>query len=372
MMLKIFVLVFSFVIFPFTTLGQKKQCIKLINFNFETLKNTKIWINSNEKQIELEPKVNKNETLIEFEISDIFADLEVIYSQKDSILLEKRYLVKNSNSTKLTLNFKNGEIFPSKDFIDFYKFTRDVASYSSSEFKKSQTLHLALRNAEIDFDSLQIIRKNIENAKDIWFYKQLEFLRKNPKKLESLVQLDIIVHRQKFIKNNSFQETLNELDVEFRNSKFAKNLSIKIENKALRFNNAPLIGRKYNIKNDFIDLEGNKISFNDFSGKTIILNFWNTSCKPCIAEIPYLKQIDDKFPEIIILGLSDDRNSTYLKKIIEANNISWPQIQINQIDLSEFNITAIPTTIIIDKNGNFKNIHIGFLDFISLSKMIEN
>lgn len=46
---------------------------------------------------------------------------------------------------------------------------------------------------------------------------------------------------------------------------------------------------------ELIDHEGNKISSNELSGKTIVLDFYGTWCRPCIAELPELAKVRDYY-----------------------------------------------------------------------------
>ena len=52
------------------------------------------------------------------------------------------------------------------------------------------------------------------------------------------------------------------------------------------------------------DLNGNKVSFSEFKGKSVFLNFWATWCPPCVAEMPDIhslyKKTGDKISFVMI------------------------------------------------------------------------
>src|SRR4051812_28181655 len=49
------------------------------------------------------------------------------------------------------------------------------------------------------------------------------------------------------------------------------------------------------------DLDGKKMSSNDWRGKVVLLNFWATWCGPCRAEIPDLVALQNKYPNELLI-----------------------------------------------------------------------
>ena len=103
-------------------------------------------------------------------------------------------------------------------------------------------------------------------------------------------------------------------------------------------------------------IEGKEIELSDYEGKVVLLDFWATWCGPCIAEMPNVISVYEKYHEkgFEIIGISLDRSIDPLKEYIKENEISWPNIydadQANSI-ADQFSITAIPTMFIIDQEG---------------------
>ena len=68
------------------------------------------------------------------------------------------------------------------------------------------------------------------------------------------------------------------------------------------------------------DSKGNHISFENTKGKVVVLNFWFTACKPCIAEIPELNEVYEKYKNdtnVVFASITFEKKEkvdTFLKK----------------------------------------------------------
>ena len=45
----------------------------------------------------------------------------------------------------------------------------------------------------------------------------------------------------------------------------------------------------------FSDLENNMFTIQDFEGKNLFINYWATWCNPCLAEMPYMVELYEKY-----------------------------------------------------------------------------
>lgn len=97
------------------------------------------------------------------------------------------------------------------------------------------------------------------------------------------------------------------------------------------------------------DLQGNTIKLNDYAGKTIVLNFWATWCKPCIIEMPSMEEAKAALGEDFVFLLASDENVEKISNFKERQNLDLPFVQL-QTGVQNLQITALPTTWII-KDG---------------------
>lgn len=105
-------------------------------------------------------------------------------------------------------------------------------------------------------------------------------------------------------------------------------------------------------------LQEKSISLSDHKDKIILVEFWATSCGPCIAEIPHLKSTYSKYSDndFEIIGISLDKNSEKLENFIEDNEMPWPQIHLKKGFNSKiadlYSVLFIPRNYLIGKDGN--------------------
>ena len=104
----------------------------------------------------------------------------------------------------------------------------------------------------------------------------------------------------------------------------------------------------------FYDLDKNKISFSDYAGRILVLNFWATWCPPCKAEIPDFVETYSEYKDrgVQFLGISDDDVNSLID-YYKANSINYPTLIDGSIDriMPSWGIDAIPYTFILNGKG---------------------
>ena len=118
----------------------------------------------------------------------------------------------------------------------------------------------------------------------------------------------------------------------------------------------------------FLDEKDNKINVKNFEGNLIILNFWATWCEPCKEEMPSLDrlQADSKSINLKIFPINIGKeNKKKVDKFFEDFNIKNVEPYFDPpITLAKkFSLRGVPTSIIIDKNGQEFARVIGSIDF---------
>lgn len=110
------------------------------------------------------------------------------------------------------------------------------------------------------------------------------------------------------------------------------------------------------------DLDGRYVKLNDFQGKVRIVNFWATWCAPCRQEIPEFIALQSEYSSkgFTTIGISVDRGTEVVRSYADKNKINYPMLMADEIVQKSYgNISAIPTTFVLDKNGIVRYTYIG-------------
>ena len=108
---------------------------------------------------------------------------------------------------------------------------------------------------------------------------------------------------------------------------------------------------------------GKNIKLSELRGQVVMLNFWASWCGPCRKEMPLLEKIHKKYERLgfTLLGINVEENTSAAKKYLKDVKVSFPILFDKTNKTSKlYNVSAMPTTILIDRNGNKRFIHKGY------------
>jgi cytochrome c biogenesis protein CcmG, thiol:disulfide interchange protein DsbE len=123
-------------------------------------------------------------------------------------------------------------------------------------------------------------------------------------------------------------------------------------------------------------LGGAPFSLEAHQGKVIILDFWATWCPPCRASLPALSQVSALYKDddqVWVGSVNKERLSARgLKDFMKKMKVEFPVIldRTGRISLS-YNVTALPTLILIDPQGKVRHLQVGLLTS-NVTKLTEH
>ena len=125
------------------------------------------------------------------------------------------------------------------------------------------------------------------------------------------------------------------------------------------------------------DASHGEVSYADWVGKPAVINFWASWCPPCCAELPDFQKAYEEYGEdvqFVMINLTDGERETeaVVQAFLEENGYTFPVYYDLRYHASEaYNITSIPQTLFVDKNGYVYTAHVGMLSESILNNAIN-
>ena len=101
---------------------------------------------------------------------------------------------------------------------------------------------------------------------------------------------------------------------------------------------------------ELTNLIGEIKSLNQFNEKVIVLNFWFTTCQPCIKEIADLNILAEEYKnkEVVFISIAKNKKNEVVK-FLKKNKFIYDIYLSNEEILKIYSINSYPTNIVIDK-----------------------
>lgn len=125
---------------------------------------------------------------------------------------------------------------------------------------------------------------------------------------------------------------------------------------------------------------GESVASDDYAGQVLVLNFWYAGCPPCRVEAPDLEQLNTAFAGegVSFLGVNVRDQAAQSLSFADEFGITYPSV----MDADEGNLllafsgtvapNAVPTTLVIDKQGRVAARILGGIDGVSNLRTLIN
>jgi thiol:disulfide interchange protein DsbD len=122
--------------------------------------------------------------------------------------------------------------------------------------------------------------------------------------------------------------------------------------------------------------DGKIIELAKLKGKVVVVNFWATWCPPCRAEIPDFINVYDAYKSkgLEIVGISLDEDGwSKVNPFVEKYKMNFPVVLGTMEVVRQYGgIEGIPTTFIVDKDGNVAGMQVGMLSKEALEQKVNS
>ena len=220
-----------------------------------------------------------------------------------------------------------------------------------SLFKEKQEQSLALSpkvESAVTFNKIRSINNQLEEL-GFEYFAFLQSYIDTCENLTSIVAAENLPAEQY---PEYLRKAIKSLNKRFKNSKYVSQLSDVVESK-LKL----IIGAQ---APDIImpTPDENIITLSSLKGKTVLLDFWASWCRPCRMENPHVVKLYEKYKRkgFTIYSVSLDQRKSSWINAIEADGLKWKN---HVSDLKgwrnaaavEYEVRGIPSTFLLDKKG---------------------
>ncbi|MCE9579801.1 MAG: TlpA family protein disulfide reductase [Deltaproteobacteria bacterium] len=126
----------------------------------------------------------------------------------------------------------------------------------------------------------------------------------------------------------------------------------------------------------FVDTAGHAYAPEALAGKVVVVNFWATWCKPCMAEIPAFSRVYSSYQgkkDVVMLGvMTDNPDEATLLNFTSDHELLYPVVRADRdIQMAFQYPDAIPTTFVYGRSGKLEASHRGPMNDDELKALID-
>ena len=111
----------------------------------------------------------------------------------------------------------------------------------------------------------------------------------------------------------------------------------------------------------FTDARGDRLALRKLRGRRVLLNFWKSWSRPCLAELDRLQHVHDALrTELLILAINDGEDPQRVAEIAREHRLTFMVVPDPDRQIARsYRVNCWPTTIAVDEEGHVERVHFG-------------
>ena len=120
-------------------------------------------------------------------------------------------------------------------------------------------------------------------------------------------------------------------------------------------------------------MDGRPLSLARLRGRVVLVDFWATWCGPCRTEMPAIQRLwQERGQEgFTVLGMSQDESPTDVVLYVRDVGVTYPIALVTARQRRDYNVTALPTSYLVDRRGRVRHMVLGAAPDTLLRKLVN-
>ena len=121
-------------------------------------------------------------------------------------------------------------------------------------------------------------------------------------------------------------------------------------------------------------LDGGTQTLSELQGTPVVLNFWSSTCAPCLQEMPAIQQVSQATEgKVSVIGVDVTDTEAAGNEMVARTGVTYRNARDPRSEiLGVFGGTALPRTVLIDADGTVVDTHSGALTADELNEMLRS